>query len=265
MFTAFFDDSGTDGNSRIAIAACYLSTKRGWDDFVRQWDDARYEEGFDAFHMSEFIAPREHGHQPFCEWDNAKKSHVYGRLAKIINENKRVGIACAVPKEPYDRIVPERMRQYYGREHYSFAVRMCMMRILDWREKSLISLPTRYTFDWEMHAAQKRKEISLIFDTIHKDVGKKFGIEPGAYSFEHKEVFKPLQAADVLAWQMRSHMDKIFPLGADKPELCHPGFRLLRQDQHMDLGFFTEEQLQSFVKQQEEYERVYGPMPILYP
>ena len=36
MFTAYFDDSGTDRNSEIAIAACYVSTKRGWDDFVKR-------------------------------------------------------------------------------------------------------------------------------------------------------------------------------------------------------------------------------------
>jgi hypothetical protein len=88
---------------------------------------------------------------------------------------------------------------------------------------------------------------------------------PGGYSFQHKECFKPLQAADILAWQMRSSMDKIFPLGADHPELCHRGFRVLRAGQEMDLGFFTDEQLENFVKQNEESERIHGPMPILYP
>ena len=52
MFTAYFDDSGTDGNSDIAIAACYISAKRGWDEFVEAWDHARREEGFDVFHMA---------------------------------------------------------------------------------------------------------------------------------------------------------------------------------------------------------------------
>ena len=67
MFTAYFDDSGTDGNSDIAIAACYVSTKRGWDDFVEAWDRVRYEEGFDVFHMAEFVAKREMGHKPWCD------------------------------------------------------------------------------------------------------------------------------------------------------------------------------------------------------
>src|SRR5438105_4477190 len=133
MFTAYFDDSGTDGNSDIAVAACYISTKRGW--FVEAWDRARWEEGFECFHMAHFLAPAEQNHKPWCDWDNGKKQHVYARLAEIINENKRIGIAVAVPKDIWDS-TPEHVRQHYGRQHYTFAVRMCMNRIFRWREAS---------------------------------------------------------------------------------------------------------------------------------
>ena len=34
----YFDDSGTDGNTPVAVAACYVSTKKQWDEFVRNWD-----------------------------------------------------------------------------------------------------------------------------------------------------------------------------------------------------------------------------------
>jgi len=269
MFTAFFDDSGTDRNSDIAIAACYISTNRGWEDFVKGWDDARWEEGFEVFHMAEFTAPRKQNHKPFCDWDNLKKEHVYERLANIINQNKRVGIASAIPKKIWN-CTPEKIKQHYGREHYTFAVRMCMMRILDWRVKSMIRLPMRYVFDWEMSTAQKRKEISVIFDTLgtpsHAGAAEMFGYEPPkGYSFEHKEEIKPLQASDILAWQMRSHMRKLWPRGQDDPSICHPGFRLLREDQEMDLGFFTQDQINNFVKQNEETEAEFGPLKVLYP
>src|ERR1700688_3408179 len=89
MFTAYFDDSGTDGNSDIAVAACYISTKRSWDDFVDEWDRSAWQEGFDYFHMSDFMAPPGQMKKPWCEWDNIKKDRVYARLAKTINQNKR--------------------------------------------------------------------------------------------------------------------------------------------------------------------------------
>jgi len=270
MFTAFFDDSGTDRNSDIAVAACYVSTKRGWDDFVEDWDHIRWEESFDCFHMAHFVAPCEQGHKPWCDWDNVKKSHVYSRIAKAINSNKRIGIAAAVPKEIWDS-TPEYIRQHYGREHYTFAVRMCMMRIAEWRRISMpSSFSIRYVFDWEMRDSQKRYEISKILDSITQPEFKDsayaiFGIEPKGYSFEHKEEFKPLQAADILAWQMRCHMQKIWPIGHDEPDICHDGFRQLRENQEMDLGFFNEDQIRRFVIQNEQLIEAKGPLPILYP
>lgn len=269
MFTAYFDDSGTDENSDIAIAACYISTKRGWDDFTGEWDRARDSEGFESFHMADFVAPRDQGKKPWCDWDNTKKDHVYSRLANIINRNKRIGIAVAIPKIHWDE-VPDWIRGHWRYQHYTFAVRMCMATIRKWREKSMINLPVRYIFDWEMRHSQKRREIEKVLDLLtvspnHRYAGM-LGLEPNGYSFEHKEAFKPLQSADILAWQMRSYMRKIWPLGKEDISLCHPGFKLLREDQPtMDLGFFTKEQIEIFVADQEKLKAQGFEFVRLYP
>ena len=267
MFTAYFDDSGTDANSDIALAACYISAKRGWGEFVEAWDTARWEEGFDSFHMSDFMSPPTQGKKPWCDWDKEKKSHVYNRLAKITNENKRIGIALAVPKAVWDR-TPNYIRGHYGQQHYTFAVRVCMNRIVRWRAESLINHPVSYVFDWEMHRTPKREEISKVLDIVARPqnwvVDDLLGLEPDGYSFEHKEEFKPLQAADILAWQMRSHMRKIWPLGHDDVSLCHPGFKLLREDQEVDLGFFTADQINKFVAENGELIKAGHGLPQLY-
>ena len=221
------------------------------------------------FHMAHFVAKADQKHEPWCTWNNNKKTGVYGRLAKIINENKRIGIASAVPKSVWDK-TPECIRQHYGWEPYTFAVRMCMMRIADWREQSRLRLPIRYIFDWEMAITQKRKEISRIFDVIskpgHEMLGQLFGVEAHGFSFDKKEIVWPLQSADILAWQMRCHMEKIWPLGHDDISLCHDGFKQLRINQEMDLGFFNEDQIEKFVKRNTEWEEQAGhPLPVWYP
>jgi hypothetical protein len=181
MFTAYFDDSGTDGNSDIAIAACYVSTKRGWDDFVDEWDRARFEEKFDSFHMADFMAPSGQKREPWCDWDNTKKDHVYTRLGKIINRNKRVAIAVAIPKAHWDE-VPDWIPGHWGYQHYTFAVRACMTAILNWRARSMITLPMRYIFDFEMQHSKKRQEIEKILDLVtlsqNHQVANLFGLEP---------------------------------------------------------------------------------------
>jgi Protein of unknown function (DUF3800) len=260
MYEAYFDDSGTNAQSEIAIAACYVSTRRGWVDFVNEWDLARHQEGFDTFHMAEFVAPVEQGHQPWCGWDKAKKDRVYKRLANIINENKRIGIGSAIPKAVYDAL-PERIRNYHGSEHYTFAVRMCLMRIMEWRKKSLISLPIQYIFDWETPGTRKHKELSDLMEGVHPNVKPELGLDGGGYSFQSRKNCKPLQAADILAWQMNRYMPKIYPNGEAEENidgLIHPGFLILRQDQEMDLGFFTEFNMKAWVKKIEEFEALNG-------
>lgn len=261
MFEVYFDDSGTDSESEIAVAACYISTKRGWDDFVKQWNDARWEEGFDTFHMAEFVAPRKYGHKPFCDWDNAKKTHVYRRLTRIINENKRIGIAAAVPKSSYDKAVPAHFRERYGKQHYTYAVRTCLTRIAEWRTRSGISIPMRYVFDWEMQGSEKRQEISAIWDKMLKHWEPVFGMEVDGYSFEKRDKFIPLQAADILAWQMRSAMRHILPSGKEDLSQTHGGFKMLRQNQEMDLEFYAEADLEAWVKGMEEFKARKGFYP----
>jgi hypothetical protein len=89
MFTACFDDSGTDGNSDIAVAACYIPTKRGWDEFVDAWDTARHGEGFDCFHLSDFMAPPGQKKEPVSA--DLKRNHS-GRFQMI-------HIACSDRRE----------------------------------------------------------------------------------------------------------------------------------------------------------------------
>jgi hypothetical protein len=264
VYETYLDDSGTNAQSEIAIAACYVSTEPGWRNFVKEWNAASTEEGFEKFHMAEFVAKNDQGHKPWCEWDVAKKTRVYKRLATIINENKRIGVACAIPKAVYDA-VPLRIRKHWGMEHYTYAVRMCLMRIAEWRAKSLISQPMQYVFDWEDSWTPKYKEISGLMGGVHEKLKPMFGLDSGGFMFQRKQVYKPLQAADILAWQMNNHMRKIYPNGENEenlPKVLHEGFRQLRQDQEMDLGFFTETNMQAWITKIEAFEAENG---VLYP
>jgi hypothetical protein len=260
VYETYLDDSGTDSQSPLAIAACYVSTKRGWDNFVKEWDVARYEEGFDYFHMAEFVSPREHGHRPWCDWDNQRKDRVYNRLAEIVNTNKRMGIGVALPKELYDGI-PERIRFLYGSEHYTFAIRMCLMQIYLWRKENLISLPMQYIFDYEDSGTQKRIEIEKLMSTVHDDLKPLFGLDGGGYSFQSKKRFKPLQAADILAWQMHNYIPKIYPKDETQEDVnlrLHKGFAKLRVGQEMRLGCYSQSSLNAWLEKTLAFEKEHG-------
>lgn len=258
MYEVYFDDSGTDTQSPMAIAACYISTKNGWNQFVDAWDDIRWSEGFDVFHMADFAAFHDKTKKPFCDWDYVKRDRVYRRLATAINENKRVGIAIAVPQDVFNSVVPmlpDWMRWRVGTYPYTVAVRFLMGAIRNWRLQCGITLPMQYVFD-RMADPKAKAEISAVWEHVeNKDSWLDwYGIEnEGGYSFQNKADFKPLQAADILAWQQNSHMRNVIMKGLDEHTHTHRNFRILREDQAMDLGFLTEVQFRTAMEKEMAY------------
>ena len=246
MFEVYWDDSGTHEGSPIAIAACYISTVKGWTKFVEEFNDIRHSEEFDCFHMADFAAYHEKDRKPWCDWDYVKRKRVYGRIAGALNPNKRVGFGFAVPKEPFDRLLaplPEKLKDDIGRYHYTYAVRCVMGAIQQWREQSLLTnKPIQYIFD---HGNLNEPEIARMWheiSRIHMPF-ERYGMEKDGYSFQCRCAFKPLQAADILAWQLNSHMQKVILAGKDDVKDMHRNMRILRENQSVDLYFMDERQL----------------------
>jgi len=255
MYEVYWDDSGTDPQSPIAIAACYISTKSGWDTFVEAFDEIRWSEGFETFHMVDFAAFHNKTKKPFCDWDHVKRKRVYERIAKAINDNKRTGMGIAIPKAAFDNLVPqtpEWLHWRFGKYHYTFAVRSLMGLIKAWRKYYGVTLPMQYFFDNE-NRPDAREEIDMMWRDVEtrQQWADWYGIEyEDGHSFQSKSVFKPLQAADILAWQMNNHMRNVVMAGKDDIKDCHPNFRILRLDQDMNLGWINEDQLRTLVEKE---------------
>jgi hypothetical protein len=263
MYEVYWGDSGTDPQSPIAIAACYISTKSGWEAFVEKFDEIRRTEEFDTFHMVDFAASHDKSKKPFCDWDHVKRKRVYENIAKAINENKRTGMGVAIPKAAFDKLVPrtpEWLRWRFGKYHYTFAVRFLMGLIKNWRQYYGVTLPMQYVFDNE-NRPEAREEIDLMWRDLEtrQHWTDWYGVESAdGYSFRSKADFKPLQAADILAWQMNSHMRNVVMAGKDDLKDCHRNFRILRLDQEMRLGWINEDQLRTLIEKEIAYREKTG-------
>jgi hypothetical protein len=240
---SYFDDSGTDAGTPVAVAACYVASKTQWDEFVRNWDEVRAEEGFDMFHMAEFAAKPEMGHEPFCHWDVAKKTRVYRRLASIINTRVRKGFAVAVPKQPFDEYVFDEFR-HFAENHYVWAVKSVLAFIENWRQEFSVTVPMQYIFE---SGSLGQDQIERVWKEclLYKNSDKRYGIVPDGVQFQNKRVFKPLQAADILAWQVQNNMRRTVMIGRDPNDRSveHEGFRMLKDGRPMELLFYSREQV----------------------
>jgi hypothetical protein len=256
----YFDDSGTDRGTPVAVAACYVASKVQWDEFVKNWDKAREEEGFDVFHMAEFVAKPQMGHKPFCDWDNKKKERVYRRLASTINCRVRKGFALAVPKKPFDEYAFPEFKEQYAADHYTWAAKSVIGLLEEWRQQYKVSSPMQYVFD---RGSLGQKQIEQIWNdySSHPTARSKYGIVPGGVMFQDKSMFKPLQAADILAWQMQNHMRRTVMVGKSINDREHPGFRQLQENHPMNLGFYSTKQLRNVFDTARMFHQEHGRWP----
>jgi hypothetical protein len=211
MFVLYCDDSGTHDQSEWAIAASLIAPDYQWEKFTEEWQSVAETEGFDVFHMADFVARKK---QPFDspEWaDQEKRDRIMSKLLGIIKCRVRIAFASAVQKAAYDEVVPAHFKEdrAMGRNHYTFAVRMCMGRIIKWRLQYGHRDRLQYVFD---RVSRGRGEIDEVFNrSLEENPAGALadsGIVRGGWSFENKAEFIPIQAADILAWEALHHMRK---------------------------------------------------------
>jgi hypothetical protein len=244
-FQVCCDDSGTDANTPVAVAACYIASKEQWNGFVRNWDEVREREEFDVFHMSEFMARPEAGHKPFCDWDNTKKDRVYRKLASIINTRILRGFAVAVPKAPFDRFVFQEFKDGFAADHYTLAIRTMLDLICDWREANQIYDLMQYVFDRGSLSQDRIEQIWKSESKLNSNLtAARYGMTPTGIMFEDDALFKPLQAADIFGWQVQNHMRRTAMIGIPTTARAHPNAEMIQGNRLVNVAYFGTEQLQ---------------------
>jgi len=132
-------------------------------------------------------------------------------LVGIIKCRATCAFVSALQKSAYDELVPPKMKadRAMGVNHYTFAVRMCLGRVIRWRLRYGHREQLRYVFD---RLSKGKGEIDAVFERSLSDSSEgalaDVGIVRGGWSFEDKSKFIPIQAADLLAWEALHFMKK---------------------------------------------------------
>ena len=246
MFALYCDDSGTHPQSDYAVAACFVSTHVQWTHFRRDWGWANEIENFGVFHMADFVAKKKQFALP--EWqDEEKRDRTLKRLINVITTRARHGFYAAVEKAAYDEEVPEDIRERFrlGKNHYTFAVRMCMAKVLKWRQAYGHKEPIEFVFD---QMSKGSGDINSVFEEALKDGEQpalQFGISRNVgWSFRSKADIWPLQAADILAWESLYYMKKVF---LPKSSVSPRGSYRALQDMPMGRGYHDRDSLRSLI------------------
>jgi hypothetical protein len=222
-FAAYFDESGTHDSPILALA-CYIATVEQWAHFLREWDEILKQESLTHFHMSKFEARR----GEFAGWDNERRLRVQKRLISIIKRRVNVGIFCAVNLAAYDEFITEWRREGFG-SPYNFCVKLCLSLISFWAQKYERKEPIAFVIE---HGAGYNGELTASFNGIFANEQMRQYLRLGSLTFVDKKMALPLQAADLLAYEVWKDSSNKFLADADKKRPERKSFRSLREIIH---------------------------------
>jgi hypothetical protein len=236
-FTAYFDESGTHEGSAVVTLAGYLSTAERWEVFDAQWKPSLEKYGIEFFHMADF-AQRQ---GQFRNWPEDKRRECLKELHDIISANAIGSVGYGLSRAAYDAIVCAKADDFMGGPYGLLASTLLidfsgLLRLLGVR--SLVA----YRFE---SGAEGIGQVATIFDRNIASPGHSEFHRVLSFGTEDKRKFTPLQAADILAYELYEQLPR--QLGLDpKPPRPFPLPSLARVP-HL-WGYINERNLATFNK-----------------
>jgi hypothetical protein len=226
---------------------------------IENWKETLDQYGLEYFHMADCMTAKQ---SPYCDLSEDDYKRLLKQLIATVNLRTRMGFSVGIPKTVYDLFAPDRFKKYYAKDHYTFAVKCCIGLIWRWRMRFGIKEPMQYVFDnVNKGPKQIRAQIGQIWEDVHSDsaVREKYGLqELDGSLFQSKKLFRPLQAADLLAWHMHDYMINCVAHGKDKLHDARPSFLDLTHERPRDLGWFTGPQLVKYFEEMDVLEKTHG-------
>ena len=196
MLDAYVDESGTHDASAVVAVAAYLSTPDRWLKFEADWKAALAEKRLNVFHMNKFSNRA----KPFDSWSDNERASFLNRLIEIINANVIMSNGILISRARFNSLLSSRVRAHYG--IYGVAIYFLIMDIARGLEPTEKDVWVSYVLE---DGAVGKGEITGVITSIIGDVELCREYRLKSLRFESKKCLMPLQAADILAYELYKH------------------------------------------------------------
>lgn len=206
MLQAYIDDSGWDGQSPVFVLAGYLAKKEQWDLFSDEWQavlDLKEPKELEYLKMSQAYQLK-HPHSQFFGWSEADRDERLKKLIFVLNRFAAHGVAQIIPIEPYKRLFTNRFTPGAMDRPYFLAFFGIMARLLGITRQ--LKLDDKIDFIFDTLGGESRVDLIAQYEQFVAVAPPDLkSLAPVFPKFEREQDFKPLQAADMLAWHIRRY------------------------------------------------------------
>jgi len=191
LVEAYFDESGSSDTSLVLCVAGYVIEKEACKSLDSDWEKVLDNSNLPFFRMSACA----HGSRPFSSLLKEDRIDIEKEMIAIIKRSISCGLAVTVEPRQFADIMPN--SKAIG-SAYSFCAHACLTAVQWWANKNNYNGDIAYFFE-AGHRSQT--EANGIMNEIFTDKNLRAKHRYVAHSFVDKRKVRPVQAADLIAWQ----------------------------------------------------------------
>lgn len=195
MLIGYFDESYTHPPApRVYTLGGYISTDRKWKRFQREWGSVLDVAGIPFFHMAKYEARK----KEYEGWTNEKRIRILRTLHSIIKKRVMAGFAVSLMLSDYEEIMTDEIKAYFGNPH-QFVTIACMRHIAKWHYEQNYKENISYVFE---SGSGYDADVMRLLTGVINDERQANVYRVNSCSIENKRKLLPLQAADILAYEV---------------------------------------------------------------
>lgn len=199
VFEAFVDDSGT-GHGNVAVLAGFLSTAERWKLFSDRLEDLCEREP----RTPDFKMQKANGFRAYWWATRQDLDRRIEDVAKLIGEHATYHVDAVMVRPAYDAIVKGRVTPEIDNPYFLLFYTV-ILSTAEFMEKANLDASVDFIFDEQSDIGRQcARFYPGIKEKVPERIRRRLGAQP---VFRHDKELLPLKAADVLAWQLRRHLD----------------------------------------------------------
>jgi hypothetical protein len=155
----------------------------------------------------------------FLRWTRTETDYFRHQLRTVIIEADVAAYGMACSRKDYDAIITGDMRFVLGTSE-GFCINQCFVRSVGWAQANTFAPQMKFVFDNRPDGVQRYA--GTVYDAFER--WAKPPPQLVGYAFESSTKLRPLQAADMIAWELYRYANAILKQGLKVPahqEMLH--------------------------------------------